>query len=499
VSGTRHAARPARVTVVPQGQAPSRPPPSSRFDPFAGSPFDPFKGFFDDVEPQRPQATGDPKLAMDAPRAPVAFLHAKIDKTRAVVGEQITLSMYLYSLPDVRLGKARDIHVPTTTDFVRHPLLQEGKEIDLGRVVVGDRLWDVELIAKDALFPLKTGHLSIGAMSMALQGIRGGGYRESEVLEVDVREPPASGRPPGYQIGDVGDFSLQATVSPRTTSRGGSVGVTIELRGTGNLPARARLPEVPGVEWLDAQQHESLAAMQNDRFGGTRTWSYVARLSNAGAIDLGEVRLPFFDPDARAYGVAAASLGIVDVTPGDVRDAGAQEATPVLPDLPVVRKTLERPREARFLTEHAAFWVGVFGAPFACVLGLGAQSLARRVRARRGHALASPERIARERRALAEEACRAEDGGAAVAAIVRAVEATVLERTGRNLRGGALSLAIRELEEAGVDRDVADEITRLLRDCEDARFSPQGVPMATARELWSRAKSVLERLGGKSA
>ncbi len=498
VSGNKHSGRPVRVTVVPKGQAPPRPPVRG-FDPFAGSPFDPFKGFFEDLEPPKPQPTGDPKLALDEPRAPVAFLFARADKKQAVVGEQITLSMYLYSLPDVRLGKARDIHVPTTTDFVRHPLLAEGKEIDLGRVVVGDRLWDVELISKDALFPMKTGRLTIGAMSMSLQGIRGGGYRESQTLQIDVSEPPIAGRPPGYQVGDVGDFALQATVSPRALVQGGSVGVTLELRGTGNLPAHVALPEIAGVEWLDAQQRDALGVMQNDRFGGTRTWSYVAHFLRAGAIDLEEVRIPFFDPDTRAYGVAKASLGIVNVTPGEVRDAGATAAEPILPDLPLPRRTLEGPHQPTFWTEQPAFWAGIFGSPVLCTLAIAGQRIAKRLKEKRANTKSRPDRIARDRIRAAEEACKGEDGKSAASAVARALEATVLARTGVNLRGAAGDAAIAELERASVGRGASEEVVRLLRDCEDARFSPDGVTVAAARALWARANDVFDRLGGGGA
>jgi hypothetical protein len=501
VDGRRIAARSVRVRVVPQGQAPPRPAPKPRpnpFDPFAGTPFDPFQGFFDDFEPPRrvPQPTGDPRLSLDTPRAPIAFLHARVDRTRVVVGEQVTLSMYLYSLPEARLGKARDIRVPTATDFVRRPLMTEGKEIPLGRVMVGERLWDVELISKDALFPLKAGRLQIGAMSMSLPDAHVG-HRESETLHVEVTEPPLAGRPPGYQLGDVGDFSLQASTTPQKVSQGGSIGVTVELRGAGNLPSKLPLPEIPGVEWLDAQQRETLGVMQSDRYGGSRTFSYVARLQRPGSLDLGEARLPYFNPVTRTYQVARASLGIVEVTPGDVRDAGGGADEPALPGLPPPRAELEGVHETTFVTGLWPFWAAVLGSPLACVLGLFAASAARRVREKRASATPSPDRIARERVREAESAAKGDDGRAATSAAARALEAGVLARTGVNLRGAPGEAAASELEAASVSPSQAREIVSVLRACEDARFSPQGVSIGEARALWSRASAALEGLGGK--
>src|SRR6185295_12639589 len=93
------------------------------------------------------------------------------------------------------------------------------------------------------------------------------GLRESEELVVDVSEPPTANRPAGYQVGDVGDFSLSATVTPRTIAQGGAVGVTLELRGTGNMPPQLPVPVLPGVEWLEPQVKDTLGAQQNERFG----------------------------------------------------------------------------------------------------------------------------------------------------------------------------------------------------------------------------------------
>jgi hypothetical protein len=70
----------------------------------------------------------------------------------------------------------------------------------------------------------------------------------------------------------------------------------------------------------------------------------------------------------------------------------------------------------------------------------------------------------------------------------------VLARTGVNLRGAAGDAGKTELEDAGVDAAHADDVVALLRRCEDARFSPDGVDIGTARETWASAKSALDAL-----
>jgi len=509
-AGGRRSGPSHRVTVVAPGTGrpkPRRPQRPAPFDPFGGgSPLDPFRGIFpgidDDLSPSDPFAglNADPNLALDSPRGPIAFLHATVDKTRAVVGEQVTLTVYLYEDLQARQGRPSDVHEATATDFVKRSLLQdETRAVHVGNAIVGGRPWAVKLVRKNALFPLKTGRLAIGPMSLTISQTRVG-QRESETLHVDVSEPPVANRPAGYQIGDTGEFSLSATTAPREIDQHGAVGVTVELRGNGNMPATLPTPEIPGVEWLEPQTRDGLGPVSNDKFGGTRTFSYVVRLHKDGAIDLGEIRLPYFDPTTRAYAVARTSLGIVQVQKAAGRDAGPDVAEPLLPNLPRFRTALEGSREETFLTERPVYWGALFGAPLLCVSAIAVSGAIRKARERRASAGPAPSQVARERRAEAEAAVKRDDGKAALAAIARAFEAEILASTGVNIRGTSGDGAVRELEDAGVPEGTARSAVKILSECEDARFSPSGVSPETAQSLWKRTKEAIDAIGkGKTS
>ena len=483
-----------RVTVIAPGTG--RPKRRPR-DPFGGgSPFDPFRGFFsddsdsNDSDPFRGIQT-DPKLGLPAERAPVAFLHATIDKPRVVVGEQVTLSVYLYEDLQQRQGRPSDVHEATATDFVKRSLLQdESRAILVGNALVGGRPWSVKLVRKSALFPLKTGALAIAPMSLTLPQARVG-LRESETLTVDVIDPPVTGRPAGFQVGDTGDFSLSAQVTPRTLEQHGAVGVSVELRGTGNIPATLAMPEIPGVEWLEPQTRDALGPVTQEQYGGTRTFNYVGRIHNAGQVNLGEVRLPYFDPRTRSYQIARSSLGIVSVTKGEGHDAGADKVEPILANLPAARTALEGHKEQTFVTERPIFWGAIFGSPLACMLAIVCGDAVRRARERRANAVPSHEKVAKEKHAEAEAAVKGTDGKAAAAAIERAVIADVLAEHGVNLRGTAGEKAIAELTEAGVAAATARELVAVVAECESARFAPSDVDIAPMRDLWKRAQTAL--------
>lgn len=489
VAGKRRAATSVAVTVVPRGQGGRRAP----------DPLDPWKGIFDiDDRIQREvEANVDPKLGLDAERAPVAFLHATIDKTVAVVGEQVTLTVYLYEDPYQHQGKPADVHESNAPDFLKRSLLEdETRAVGVGTAKVGGRAWNVKLVRKSALFPLKAGRLVIDPMSLTLPRARVG-LRESERLSVDVSEPKVAGRPPGYQLGDVGDFALSATVNPRTLVQDGAVGVTLELRGTGNLPSKLPLPTVPGVEWLEPQINEKLGGQADERFGGTRTFAYVVRLHKPGTIDLGEVRLAFFDPSQRTYRTATAGLGIVQVTPGAPAAAGSgakDDADLPLRALPAARTTMEGQHTGSYLTDRPGAWAAVFGAPLACVLGLGAVGLVRRSRRDRKERAPTSDEIAKKRVSEVQKALKGDDGKAAFGAVARALDALVHAKTTISLRGAAGETIARELVEKGISETQADSIIAIHRRCEDARFAPHDVPMDEARAAWEEVRTLTGEL-----
>jgi hypothetical protein len=505
VDGVRVTARPIALRVVPAGQAPPRPRPTrSGPPPPFGFPFDPWRNLFQDfgndaeIAPPAPPPV-DPKLALEAPRGQYVFLHAAVDKTTAVVGEQVTFSTYLYVDAEAPNLEQDDPHEAEANDFVKHPLLREDQEPpQLGLAQIGGRIWRVLLVRRWALFPLRSGDLAIGPMSIRIgQGRGATSTRTTETLHVQVTEPPLAGRPAGYAVGDVGHFSLAAQVQPRDATQGGAIGVHIDLSGTGNVPSSIAAPARADVEWLPPEVHDKLGPSGQDGYGGNRSFDYVVRLKSAGPIDLGEVRLPFWNPEKKRYEVARAALGVVNVAPSPIAAASAEAPPELLSGLPSQRDRLEGTVSARrHLDDSPFFWlVAVAGGPLAfgfAVVGRAAQRRATDAwHRRRTSPLADlHQRVAEARAAGGRDDARAIDTAAA-----RAVHAATVAHAGVGVRGavGAAEIADR-LERAGVARHLAERVGAVLQQCEDARFSPEASDPAAARERWAAAQRLIREL-----
>ncbi|HEX8795533.1 MAG TPA: hypothetical protein VF765_31505 [Polyangiaceae bacterium] len=514
VGGTRFAVRGATLHVVPAGQAPLRQPPQQQApSPFPFSPFDPWKGLIPgfggqgfpqpDLGPPQPtpqQVTTDPKLALDAPRGALYFLHATVDKTSAVVGEQVTFSIYEYDDASDPSVEVQEDHEATTADFARQPLMRmdQNEGILAGYAAIGGRTWVVKLIQRWALFPLRAGDLVIGPKNEIVARPRSAaGPRTTETLTVHVTEPPAAGRPPGYALGDVGRFSLAAQVTPRDVDQGGAVGVHVELSGTGNVPSKIATPAREGIEWLTPEVHDQLGSIGHESFGGKRSFDYVVRLRRAGDVSLGELSLPFWDPDAKKYDVARASLGTVHVKPvANAPAASAGEPEETLPGLPPPVDKLEgEPARRAHLDDVPIFWLlGVASWPVAFGLAVGATRAGKRMSRAWSARRASPAAELKERLAAADVASEGSDARQVDAAVARALEAAAMAHAGVNVRGALGGEVAARLARAGVAEGAASRIADLLRECEMARFSPEGADVASARDRWVRARGAIRDL-----
>jgi hypothetical protein len=512
VGGVRYASRPVTVRVVASGQAPQRAPqqPSMPFPQMPGfSPFDPWRGLFPGPDPGAmdrggPAVTTDPKLALDAPAGSLYFLHGAVDTTNPVVGQQVTLSVYEYL--DEGAGAnievdAADVRDPSTAELVKHSLLRDDQEATMaGYANVGGRLWKVNLVRRWALFPIHAGDLVIGPMSVTLLRPRNvaGSKRTTDAVHLHVTEPPVAGRPPGYALGDVGHFALVAQVSPRDIEQGGAVGVHVELSGSGNVPAALTPPARTDVEWLAPEMHEQMGDLGHDAYGGKRSFDYVVRVRRAGDVDLGELSLPFWEPNEKRYAVARATLGKVHVKPNAAAVAAASSASDqeLLGGLPPPRNTLEGTVPARaHADDRPFFWLlGVGGWPAALGIAVAGRATRRRLahawRTRR----ASPATELRDRVTAANAACGGADARACDAAIARALEAAAIALAGVNVRGAVGVEVVHRLEGAGVAGDAATDVAELLRECEAARFAPEAVDVRSARDRWQRAQGAIRQL-----
>ena len=455
---------------------------------------------------EEPPETNRPDLAMPVAPDPTVFVHAIVDKKSVVVGEQATVSFYIYHAQNVHLVGRQEAPL---ADFVRIPVLKDPRTEADAHVFIGSRRYRVQLLDRVGIFPLRTGELHTGGMRMSFTDElnRKIGDRLSEDLVLHVTEPPTAGRPPGYALGDVGQLALSATVQPRRVDQGGSIAVTLKVEGSGNLPEALHLPEHVGVEWLEPEKKESIEP-QGGVVRGWRTFGYVVRIKESGPLDLGEVTLPYWDPTAKKYQVARARLGAVEVKPvaptidpATKLPTGAGDTPKVDPfaTLPGARATLGAytPPRARLL-DGSALWFLVAAPPLLVGMFSAGTTAVRRTRARRESDKDAPAAlVARALREAGEAEARG-DAGALCAALERATHLAIEAATGLKSRGVLVAELPEELVRRGLPRELGDRAASVLADADAIRFDPAPDTERT-RELAIQVRALVADLGRRGA
>ncbi len=500
------------ITVSPASATPRRSPPPSMGrgrgwpDPFDFDPFDWLRrrrppGLDQDPFPDWLEQQVPPELRVDRAPDPIGF--ARMDSTprRVVVGEQVTLRIYAYGgRGSFSVGFTTQ---PSTPDFLSYPIEQD--DLVPHRVPIGDQIFHAAKLREVALIPLKSGQLEIGGAELVLSGRgypgtgpQGGFLAKSAPLSVTVEEPPVAGRPPGYVLGDVGRYELEATVEPRRVEQGELVSVTARLKGTGNVPSRLSPAENQGLEWLEPTVTGQVEAL-GTTIGGERVFRWAVRAKKAGEIDLGELRLPYYDPERRRYEAATAALGVIEVLPNaEVERAQEIEQQRSAAGGLTPRSELgDFPSPRGWWTDAASFWWILFGVPLSIPLlaGVGGGVRLLLTQWRRG-AGGARERVTVHLKAAATQRESGDTAGAA-SSYERAIYEAIEGATGVKGRGLLLDELPAHLQDHGLDSARAEKLAQLLEALQTLRFTGQGDAVALGDECEAAARALAQRRPGR--
>lgn len=510
-AGRRFAGQPIELDVV---KASGRPRRSN--NPFLlpggpglggfGFPF----GGIDPIDEEQFLPPIDEKLEMASAPDKHVFLHAKADRMSAVVGEQVTVTFYLYY--DINVSRD-EYHDAESSDFLRHSLLTDpgAERLRDSRARAGGRTYNVKFLDRIALFPLHTGDLHVGSIRQYFTAREIGRHvlRESEDLVIRVTEPPRKDRPAGYKLGDVGRFSVGATVEPRKIPFGGTLAVTARVSGSGNFPQSLGVPERTGVEWIDPEKRESISA-QGGIIAGYRSFGYAVRIKEAGTINLGKIDLPHWDPTTRKYQVASADLGTVEVLPekpgptvssldtppaaGSAGSSGTNDAADPFANMPGTRTALGTYQTAPApVFEGPRLYAALGAPPLAYAFFSAGIAATRRLRSRRAAGAVSPERLANTALDDAAKARSSGDIKAVCAGIERALHHAIKAATDLESRGILLDELTGELEDVGLDEDAAARIHKILEEISALRYVPEASD-ASVEDLLRRGQMLVREL-----
>ncbi|MFP2934286.1 BatD family protein, partial [Pyxidicoccus sp. 3LG] len=287
-------------------------------DPFANMPSTRPDPFADESEDEPTIPRGDSDL----------FLRSSLDRDDVYVGEQVTLSLYIYSRVD--LSSVDSVTMPKLEGFwteeVESPTQLSGEQ-----KIVDGVPYRAYLLRRRALFPVKSGALSITpAEADITTGFLFAGHRVhrvSNALKVKVKALPP-GAPPGLSNAHVGEWRLSMDVSQTRVELGQPITVKVILEGVGNVK-NVTPPKLTGPAALKIYDPTTTdkVAPQRNRVQGRRVVEYLVMPQRTGTFTLPALEFPYFDARAESYEVARTEPVTITVEAG----AGGVSALPSTP------------------------------------------------------------------------------------------------------------------------------------------------------------------------
>ncbi|MBN8617112.1 MAG: BatD family protein [Deltaproteobacteria bacterium] len=491
------------ITISVGGGAGTSGQPAPLTNPGAGQPSTP------------PGSNGPPSGPLDgAIYDDQAFLRTVVDRHEAVVGQQITVTFYLY----VRslATQPQITQQPSTDGFWVHDLLDRNAPPDAVMQRVGSTSFRVYTLRRFAAFPLREGELTIGAMEMhvpignPLDMIFGAPQadlvRSSVPVQVTVRPLPA-GAAAGMPV-HVGALSVESSLDRAQVPTGDAVTLDLHMTGRGQVDAISTPAiRIDGLRVLQPEIDQR-TSVTGERVGGDRGVRWLLVPERPGTYTLGPFRWAVFDPEAQQWStVEAPALTLVAAGNATQVPATSDPSDPSEPDAidapdadeaasfgPVRTSSAFARRSARLATTPF-FAVGLGLGPLA-LLVTGLVFLARRRRAANVEAGAADRATRESRRKLddAERAIGAKDTRAFYAAVMQSLKQILEVRLGRAV--GSLTHA--ELKRVLVDRGMHAALALRVKDelegAEMARFSAAGGEEKEMRSTLERARVLFTEL-----
>ena len=495
------------VTVVESGQAP--PPPQARqprgIPGFPGSSF-----FFPDLDSDEPPPPPpQPEPARAAGRR--NFLRVAPSKTRAFVGEQITVEWFLY------LTERQNNYAPTkephTDGFWSEELdvPQNRGGLSLSEQVLDGRVYLSAPLMRKAIFGLRPGKYTITPLEADISRVDFfGSTLRSEHLKADPVTlevvPLPAGAPAGFDSSAVGKLMLTAEVDRDHVQVGDAITLKLRLEGEGNL-RKIPLPTLPRLDgWKVYEPKVSVQINHADVIGGSKVAEYLLLPERPGQTTLPPFFFSYFDTQKAAYATAKTNPIPLTVTgqamavqstqaPAATATPGASASENLLAlDVRPLRTRPSLRRDVGSLLYQSPALLGVVIAP-PLLLGLvGAVGFARTRLGREteGKRLRKLRRSANKRLRTATSLLQENRLAHSLGEIERVLSEFLTGKVGRPVSGMSRDELSAALGRLGAGKALSETTVGTLDICDRARFAPGDLNQEEASRAIDRASEILE-------
>jgi len=435
-----------------------------------------------------------------------AYIKAEVSSTEAYIGQQLTLNYKLY----------------TTVDVESFNILEEGNyqgffAVDVrrfnGRImreVVNGVQYTTKILKQVALYPQQTGQLTISPMNVQLGIVKENGNRprsfffnrevrripaNTETVTVNVKPLPTAA--PDSFTGAVGDYTIDASVTPTTVSTDNAITLLLRVQGDGDIKrVQAPTMEVPeGFELYDPKVMEESTIESGQGITGKKVFEYLLLPKEPGVYTF-QPSFTYFSPDSAKYVTLDGRRYTLNVKPGtkQLKPNDGQPEEQVAGQLSPLRLDPSLRKKGTPFLGSGLFW-GLAATPF--LLFLGALGI---LNWRRKQSEVDPEqakkdaaqRMVQSRLAQAQQHLKSEDGRAFYDEISKAVQVYICDKLSIPRSALNKEQVRQHLQSLELPTELIERILQLMQTCEMALFAGKTGNQTEMQATYTEAKAVLE-------
>jgi len=242
------------------------------------------------------------------------FIKAEIDKRKAYLGEQITLTYNLYRNVNASI---EPFQIPEFPGFWLEDIYTP-QRLNYQTKIINGTSYQVAKLGEKALFPVAYDNHTIPSLKIKAnveikrKNKRGRDpffdpffdsfytetrtkFLQTDEIEIEIDELPVP--IPKDFTGAVGQFNIEAKIDSDTLKVNEGFIYKITLKGTGNIGLFS-LPKIKFPNQLE--KHEPEKSFEKDIFRnlltGKRTWEYMLIPRQSGSIKMPSIEMSYFDP-----------------------------------------------------------------------------------------------------------------------------------------------------------------------------------------------------------
>jgi len=262
------------------------------------------------------------------------FISAELDKDKAYLGEQITITYKIYKKVDISI---EPFEVPEFSGFWTEELYRPN-QIKFKKVDLNGVRYDVGTLYKVALFPISGSDYTIKPLVVKVQIQKKRSRRkrdpffdpffdsfftetETKILRSPLRKISTKSFPdprPGGFTGAVGKFKILTAIDRDSTYVNEAITLRVTVEGTGNL-GLFTLPKFKFADELDQfpPKENFEKNVFRDALSGRMSWDYILIPRISGTISIPPITMTYFDPVKEKWQRISSRATIIPVTKGD--------------------------------------------------------------------------------------------------------------------------------------------------------------------------------------